>query len=163
MRDSGPIRHRGLDVSVGRLDSRGPGLALVVLSVVEQRLDAVRPVLGGADVTEVAVRCGVHRSTPHRWISRYLTGQLAGLADRSHRPARCPHQVTSAGEVVVAEMRRKHPRWGSRRIRMELVRKPVQGMVVPFKSRCNTGLWGCAWLLTLTDGSTAAQNGPRKE
>jgi hypothetical protein len=29
-------------------------LALVVLSVVEQRLDAVRAVLAGADVTEVA-------------------------------------------------------------------------------------------------------------
>jgi transposase-like protein len=37
-------------------------LALVVLSVVEQRLDAVRAVLDGAEVTEVAARLGVHRS-----------------------------------------------------------------------------------------------------
>jgi hypothetical protein len=37
-------------------------LALVVLSVVEQRLDAVRAVLGGAEVTEVAAGLGVHRS-----------------------------------------------------------------------------------------------------
>jgi transposase-like protein len=62
-------------------------LALVVLSVVEQRLDAVRAVLDGADVVEVAARVGVHRATVHRWVARYLTGQLAGLADRSHRPA----------------------------------------------------------------------------
>jgi transposase-like protein len=87
-------------------------MALVQLSVVEQRLDAVRAVLGGADVTEIAGRCGVHRATLHRWVSRYLTDQLAGLADRSHRPASCPHQVTSAVEVAVAEMPRKHPRWG---------------------------------------------------
>jgi len=40
-----------------------PGLALVVLSVVEQRLDAVRAVLDGAEVAEVAARMGVHRAT----------------------------------------------------------------------------------------------------
>lgn len=97
-------------------------MALVVLSVVEQRLDAVRAVLAGAEVTEIASQLGVHRSTVHRWIARYLSGQLAGLADRSHRPVSCPHQVDETVEVVVTEMRREHPRWGSRRIRLELLR-----------------------------------------
>jgi transposase InsO family protein len=120
-----------LDVSVGRRDSGRPGLALVVLSVVEQRLDAVRAVLAGATVTEVAAAAGVSRSTLHRWISRYLSGNVAGLTDRSHRPMSCPHQAPAAVEVVVAEMRRKHPRWGSKRIRMQLLRVPVPGMVVP--------------------------------
>ncbi|ADU46597.1 IS481 family transposase [Intrasporangium calvum] len=106
-------------------------MALVVLSVVEQRLDAVREVLSGAEVTEVACRYGVHRATLHRWVGRYLTDQLAGLADRSHRPASCPHQVAPSVEVVVAEMRRAHPRWGAKRIRMELLRKPVEGVTVP--------------------------------
>jgi transposase InsO family protein len=106
-------------------------LALVVLSVVEQRLDAVRAVLAGATVTEVAAAAGVSRSTLHRWISRYLSGNVAGLTDRSHRPMSCPHQAPAAVEVVVAEMRRKHPRWGSKRIRMQLLRVPVPGMVVP--------------------------------
>lgn len=98
-------------------------MALVVLSVVEQRLDAVRAVLGGADVVEVAAQLGVHRATVHRWVARYLTDQLAGLADRSHRPHSCPGQVDDAVEVAVAEMRREHPRWGSRRIRLEMLRK----------------------------------------
>ena len=98
-------------------------MALVVLSVVEQRLDAVRAVLAGADVVEVAARVGVHRSTLHRWIARYLSGQLAGLADRSHRPHACPRQVADAVEVAVVEMRREHPRWGSRRTRLEMLRK----------------------------------------
>ncbi|GAB3681590.1 IS481 family transposase [Saccharopolyspora tripterygii] len=97
-------------------------MALVVLSVVEQRLDAVRAVLAGAEVTEIASQLGVHRSTVHRWIARYLSGQLAGLADRSHRPVSCPHQVDETVEVVVTEMRREHPRWESRRIRLELLR-----------------------------------------
>ena len=41
-------------------------MALVVLSKVEQRLDAVRAVLGGAKVTEVAAAVGVSRQTLHR-------------------------------------------------------------------------------------------------
>jgi transposase InsO family protein len=116
-------------------------LALVVLSVVEQRLDAVRAVLDGADVVEVAARAGVHRATLHRWIARYLTGQLAGLADRSHRPRSCPGQVADVVEVAVAEMRREHPRWGSRRIRLEMLRRPGpwarQGLVVPSERTIN--------------------------
>jgi transposase InsO family protein len=108
-----------------------PGLALVVLSVVEQRLDAVRAVLAGATVIEVAAVTGVSRSTLHRWIGRYLAGNVAGLADRSHRPTSCPHQAPAVVEVAVAEMRRKHPRWGSKRIRMQLLRSPVPDMVVP--------------------------------
>jgi transposase InsO family protein len=93
------------------------------LSVVEQRLDAVRAVLAGADVTEVAASIGVHRSTVHRWVGRYLSEQLAGLVDRSHRPRSSPAQVENAVEVAVAEMRRTHPRWGARRIRLEMLRK----------------------------------------
>jgi transposase len=66
------------------------------LSVVEQRLDAVRTVLAGAQVNEVATGLGVHRTTVQRWVGRYLAEQVAGLADRSHRPRSCPHQMPAA-------------------------------------------------------------------
>lgn len=100
-------------------------MALVVLSVVEQRLDAVRAVLSGMEVVEVAARAGVHRATVHRWVARYLAEQIGGLADRSHRPVSSPRQVPQVVEVAVVEMRREHPRWGSRRIRLELLRRPL--------------------------------------
>lgn len=110
-------------------------MALVVLSVVEQRLDAVRAVLAGAQVSEIAGLAGVHRTTVQRWVARYLSEQIGGLADRSHRPRSCPHQVAEVVEVAVIEMRREHPRWGSRRIRLELLRSPcpwrVEAFVVP--------------------------------
>ncbi|WP_203417360.1 helix-turn-helix domain-containing protein, partial [Jiangella ureilytica] len=112
-------------------------MALVVLSVVEQRLDAVRAVLAGASVVEVAVRAGVSRQSVHTWIGRYLSEGIAGLADRSHRPRECPHQVATVVEIVVAEMRRSHPRWGAKRIRMELLRRPVEGLVVPSTATIN--------------------------
>jgi hypothetical protein len=57
----------------------------------------------------------------------YLSGQHAGLADRSHRPHSSPRQAAETVEVevevAVAEMRREHPRWGSRRIRLEMLRR----------------------------------------
>jgi len=87
------------------------------------------------DVVEVAARAGVHRSTVHRWVARYLAEGIGGLADRSHRPLSCPQQATEVVEVAVAEMRRAHPRWGSRRIRLELLRRPLpwsdETIVVP--------------------------------
>ena len=112
-------------------------MALVVLSVVEQRLDAVRAVLSGAKVTEVAAAMGVSRQSVHSWITRYLAEGLPGLADRSHRPGFCPHQVAGEAEVVVAEMRRQHPRWGAKRIRLELLRRPPEGMALPSERTIN--------------------------
>jgi transposase InsO family protein len=106
-------------------------LALVALSVVEQRLDAVRAVLSGARITEVASLAGVSRQSVHTWMTRYLAEGLPGLADRSHRPASCPHQVAGEVEVVVAEMRRQHPKWGAARIRLQMLRRPIEGLVVP--------------------------------
>ena len=112
-------------------------MALVVLSKVEQRLDAVRAVLAGASVTEVAAVVGVSRVSVHAWLRRYLVEGVAGLADRSHRPRSSPQQVSDLVAVEVAEMRRMHPRWGAKRIRMELVRKSAPGLVVPSTSTVN--------------------------
>jgi transposase-like protein len=43
---------------------------LVELGLVEQRYQAVRKVLDGAPVTEVARRYGVVRQTVHAWLRR---------------------------------------------------------------------------------------------
>ena len=117
-------------------------MALVVLSKIEQRLDAVRAVLGGAKVTEVADSVGVSRQTLHTWVTRYLLEGVAGLADRSHRPQSCPHQMPESVRVQVAELRRQHPRWGAKRIRMELLKTPVEGQTIPATATINRILIG---------------------
>jgi transposase InsO family protein len=97
------------------------------LSVVEQRYQAVLAVIGeGQTVTEVAARFGVSRKTVHVWLCRYESAGLDGLADRSHRPVSCPHQMEPAVEVVLAELRRAHPSWGPRRLVFELGRRGVE-------------------------------------
>jgi len=93
--------------------------------------------LSGAKVTEVAVAMGVSRQSVHSWAARYLAEGLPGLADKSHRPGFCPHQVAGEAEVVVAEMRRQHPKWGAKRIRLELLRRPPGGMTLPSERTIN--------------------------
>lgn len=95
---------------------------LVELTVVEQRYRAVLAVLEGASVVEVASRFEVHRQTVHRWLRRYEQSGLAGLADRSHRPVSCPHQMPVEVEVQILEWRRRHPGWGPRRLVHEAAR-----------------------------------------
>jgi transposase len=96
------------------------------LSVAEQRYEAVRAVIaGGETVTDVAARFGVARKTVHGWLAKYEAGGLAGLADRSHRPRSCPHQMPAAVEVALVELRVGHPSWGPRRLRFELAKRGV--------------------------------------
>jgi transposase InsO family protein len=101
-------------------------LALVELSVVEQRYRAVLDAAAGVPVSEVAGRAGVSRQSVHAWIRRYELGGLAGLMDRSRRPESCPHQVSAEVEAVVCELRREHPRWGPLRLAHELAQAGVE-------------------------------------
>jgi transposase InsO family protein len=93
------------------------------MSVAEQRYQAVLAVIAdGRTVSEVAGQWGVSRQTLHTWLSRYEAEGLTGLADRSHRPVSCPHQLGPELEALVLELRRSRPFWGPRRIRLEMVR-----------------------------------------
>lgn len=96
------------------------------LSVVEQRYLAVREVLDGAKVTDVATRYGVDRRTVHRWLVRYATEGLGALSDRSSRPDRCPHQIPPEIEARIVALRRAHPGWGPRTILAKLRRELEQ-------------------------------------
>ena len=106
--------------------SEGAEVALVELSVVEQRYHAVMEVLAGMSVTEVAERYAVHRNSVHEWVRRYERGGIAALVDRSHRPEHHPWQISPEIEAVICELRRAHPRWGPRRLRHELDRREVE-------------------------------------
>jgi transposase InsO family protein len=96
------------------------------MSVAEQRYKAVLAVIGdGRTVTEVAASWEVSRQTLHTWLARYEDGGLEALADRSHRPRSCPHQMDASCEVEVLEARRRHPGWGPRRIVHELAKAGI--------------------------------------
>jgi transposase-like protein len=105
---------------------------LVELSVVEQRYQAVLAVIrDGVPVVEVAGRFGVSRQAVHRWLRWYEDQGLGGLANRSHRPPRCSHQMAAGVEVWVLETRRRNSDWGPRR----LVHEARKAGVDPVPSR----------------------------
>jgi transposase len=117
---------------------------LLELTVAEQRFNAVMEVLrDGLTVVEVAERYGVSRQTVHGWLRRYGTGGLDALADRSHRPLRCPHQMPAEVEARLCERRRRHPHWGQRRLAHELVRQgvdPPPGLTSIYRALRRNGL-----------------------
>jgi transposase InsO family protein len=108
---------------------KGPGLALIELSKVEQRYRAVLAVQSGQRVSEVAGQLAVSRQSVHTWLNRYAEVGLSGLEDRSRRPDSCAHQAPPEVEAAVCELRRAHPRWGARRIEFELGRNGCPGRV----------------------------------
>ena len=117
---------------------------LLELTVAEQRFNAVMEVLrDGLTVVEVAERYGVSRQSVHGWLGRYRTGGLDALADRSHRPRRCPHQMPATVEARLCELGRRHPHWGQRRLAHELVREgvdPPPGLTSIYRALVRNGL-----------------------
>jgi transposase len=62
--------------------------------VAEQRYPAVLAVISdGLSISQVAENVGVSCQTLRAWLARYEAKGLEGLRDRSHRRARCPHQM----------------------------------------------------------------------
>jgi transposase InsO family protein len=117
---------------------------LLELTVAEQRFNAVMEVIrDGLTVIEVAERYGVSRQTVHGWLGRYRSGGLDALADRSHRPLSCPHQMPAAVEAHLCELRRRHPGWGQRRLAHELARAgvdPPPGLTSIYRALVRNGL-----------------------
>jgi transposase InsO family protein len=120
------------------------GSVLLELTVAEQRFNAVMEVLrDGLTVIEVAERYGVSRQAVHGWLRRYRAGGLEALADRSHRPNSCPHQMPATVEAHLCELRRRHPHWGQRRLAHELVRvgvDPPPGLTSIYRALVRNGL-----------------------
>lgn len=117
---------------------------LVELGLVEQRYRAVLEILNdGATVVEVARRYGVARQTLHAWLRRYAVAGLGGLADRSSRPASCPHQIPPSVEARIVALRRAHPGWGPRSILTQLGREgivPLPGRSSVYRALVRHGL-----------------------
>jgi transposase InsO family protein len=89
-------------------------------ALTEYRYRAVREVLGGSPIGEVAARYGTSRQSLHVWRQRFAAEGMPGLADRSRRPVSSPNRLPAEAEALICGLRREHPRWGARRIVHEL-------------------------------------------
>ncbi len=74
----------------------------------------------GANVSELARRFGVSRTTAYKWSKRARGGEGAALADRSRRPVSSPAKTAAPIEARVVALRGEHPAWGGRKLRRRL-------------------------------------------
>jgi transposase InsO family protein len=87
-------------------------------------MDFIMEYTGG--LSTMAELCRVYkisRQTGYKWAKRFKREKLRGLEDRGRAPARHPNQTRSAIEKRILEVRRKHPRWGPRKLNAYLSEK----------------------------------------
>ena len=77
----------------------------------------------GANRSELCRRFGISRNKGYKWLSRYRTEGLAGLADRSRRPHASPSRTPEPIESEVLRIRSEsNNAWGGRKIARVLSR-----------------------------------------
>jgi putative transposase len=71
---------------------------------------------GEVSKTELCEAYGISRRVGYKWMGRYASEGVAGLADRSHAPH--VHGRATAADLVekIVALRRARPTWGSRKI-----------------------------------------------
>lgn len=86
-----------------------------------------------AAFSELCLDFAISRKTGYKWVRRYEATGPAALEDRSRAPHHHPNAV--AGDIVdrVLAIRRRHPRWGPRKLRIVLQRQ-LPRLVLPAAS-----------------------------
>jgi transposase InsO family protein len=90
---------------------------------------------------ELFERFGVSSKTGYKWIVRYKAEGVEGLRDRSKAPRSCPHRTQEDVAEKIIEVRRRHPRWGPKKI-VAVLRGRYPEMVWPAPSTAGDILKG---------------------
>jgi transposase InsO family protein len=76
---------------------------------------------------------GISRKQGYKWRQRYDEGGVAALVDRSRAPHHHPHAISKDLAAVFIGARKKHPRWGPRKL-LVIVRRQHPELVLPAAS-----------------------------
>lgn len=104
-------------------------------SPMDQRLQLVQEYrIGLLTMTELAEQYGISRKTGYKWVARYAeAGDAEGLMDQSRRPHTRPQATAAAVVAALIALRRRHPRWGARKL-VALGRVQHPSLVWPARS-----------------------------
>ena len=67
-------------------------------------------------ISELCREYQISRKTAYKWIDRYEAEGATGLADRSRRPHHFPHATPDELVQALLIKRRRHPRWGAKKL-----------------------------------------------
>lgn len=86
-------------------------------SPMEQRLEFVREYETELfTMSELAAQYGISRKTGYKWLERYDAHGIDGLRDQSRRPHASPHATDPELVERLLTLRRRHPRWGAKKL-----------------------------------------------
>ena len=95
-----------------------------IISLVQGRGRLVKLLLRAQQsVAELSRVFKVSRKTAYKWKARFLQLGMRGLADRSRRPAASPTRLSADWVRRIRRLRRRHRRWGAKKIRAVLHRQ----------------------------------------
>jgi putative transposase len=84
-------------------------------------------------MTELAAQYGISRKTAYKWLDRYETAGVLGVADRSRRPHTSPHATDPDLIDALVEHRHRHPRWGAKKL-LRILRRRDPAAAWPARS-----------------------------
>ena len=88
----------------------------------------------GLTMTQLAAQYGVSRKTAYKWVARFQAAGRPGMADRSRRPHRSPHATDDDVVQAIVALRRRHPRWGAKKLLAVLARREPARVSWPARS-----------------------------
>jgi transposase InsO family protein len=87
----------------------------------EQKLRFIAAVTqGNQTFRQLCCNWHISRQTGYKWLRRSRQGGLSALAEASRAPHRRPHALPQLWVERIARLRRKHPRWGPKKLRAAL-------------------------------------------
>lgn len=93
-------------------------------SPMEQRLEFIREyATGWFTMTELAAQYEISRKTGYKWVAAHAAGGAPALQDRSRRPHHSSHAIAPELVDAILALRRRHPRWGPRKLRAVAARR----------------------------------------
>lgn len=88
-------------------------------------------------MTELCADYQISRKTGYKWVDRFETAGLPGLRDHPRRPAHSPWATDPALVETLVALRRRHPRWGAKKL-LAVARRQDRDAVWPSRSTvCN--------------------------
>lgn len=77
--------------------------------------------------TALCDSAGISRKTGYKWVERYESGGVTALVDQSRAPHSHPQALDAKVVATILAIRRRHPRWGPRKLLAVLRRKDAAG------------------------------------
>src|SRR5262245_37378335 len=88
-------------------------------------------------MSELCAAYGISRKTGYKWIDRYLRQGPAGLEERSRRPGRSPNETSAEIVSAILEARRRHPRWGGKKLLARLHKRHPRWVLPGRSTACD--------------------------